>query len=75
MYHYSPLHPQAVAAHHSDYSKRLALWHELLMMEKRLREIADESTDDARVATRLDRGADEIEQAANHLKERMEVEE
>ncbi len=75
MYRYSPLHPQAAAAHHSDYSKRLALWQELLAIEKRLREIADASTDDTRLAANADMSADYAQRAAARVAEREGFEE
>jgi len=59
----------------SPYTRALALWRELLAMEKRLRQIADETTNDARMAASADMGADYVQRAANRVAEREGFEE
>ncbi len=56
-----------------DYSNHLALFRELLRIERWLRHQAELATGDSKLAARLDRGADQVEQAANRIKECLEV--
>jgi hypothetical protein len=58
-----------------DYTQRLALFQELIRIEHWLRHQAELATGDSRLAARLDRGADQVEQAANRVKGRLEVRE
>jgi hypothetical protein len=55
-----------------DYTQRLALFQELIRIEHWLRHQAELATGDSRLAARLDRGADQVEQAANRVKGRLE---
>jgi hypothetical protein len=55
-----------------DYTNNLALFRELLRIEHWLRHQAELATGDSRLAARLDRGADQVEQAANRIQERLD---
>ncbi len=66
-------HPAPPRMPDPDYSNHLALFRELLRIEHWLRHQAELATGDLKLAARLDRGADQVEQAANRVKECLEV--
>ncbi len=67
------MHPAPPRAPDPDYTNNLALFRELLRIEHWLRHQAELATGDSRLAARLDRGADEVERAANRVKVRLEA--
>lgn len=70
-HHYSPITHQAVKC---PQLQRLWLFQTLLDIEHWLRQQAELATGDSRLAARLDRGADQVEQAANRVKELLNKE-
>jgi hypothetical protein len=65
-HHYSPITRCAVSC---PQLQRLWLYQTLLDIEHWLRQQAELATGDSRLAARLDRGADQVEQASNRVKE------
>lgn len=70
--HWTP--PRAPRAPDPDYFNALALFRELIRIEHWLRHQAELAIGDSRLAARLDRGADHVEQAANRVKDRSGLE-